>query len=154
MFTLILDEAHHGSAVSFERVLAEVKAQYVVGLTATPQRRDGHQPILQMQFGPVRFSVDARIQAARRPFDHKLIVRETDFVPAGLQGDVGIQALYAALAADPTRNDQIFEDVVQALEEKRSPILLTERRDHLEHFASRLRPFTRHLIKLTLPCRC
>lgn len=145
---VILDEAHHGSAVSFERVLAEVKAQYVVGLTATPQRRDGHHPILQMQFGPVRFSVDARNQAARRPFDHKLIVRKTDFVPAGLQGDVGIQALYAALAADLKRNDQIFEDVVQALEEKRSPILLTERRDHLEHFASRLRPFARHLIVL------
>ena len=101
-----------------------------------------------MQLGPERFSVDARNQAARRPFDHNLIVRETDFEPVGLRGHVGIQALYAALAADPKRNDQIFEDVVHALEEKRSPILLTERRDHLEHFASRLRNFTRHLIVL------
>ena len=145
---VIHDEAHHCPAVSFERVLAEVKARYVVGLTATPQRRDGHQPILRMQLGPVRFSVAATSQAARRPFDHRLVVRETGFLPAGLPGGAGIQEIYAALAADQKRNDHIFDDVVHALEEKRSPILLTERRDHLEHFAARLRSFTRHLVVL------
>jgi len=41
---VIVDECHHLPAVSFERVLAEAKARYVVGLTATPQRRDGHHP--------------------------------------------------------------------------------------------------------------
>jgi hypothetical protein len=64
---------------SFERVLSEVKARYLVGLTATLQRRDGHDAITQMQLGPVRFRVDAKSQAARRPFDHKLIVRKTEF---------------------------------------------------------------------------
>jgi hypothetical protein len=57
---VIVDECHHLPAVSFERVLSEVKARYVVGLTATPQRRDGHQPITEMQLGPVRFKVDAK----------------------------------------------------------------------------------------------
>ena len=80
---VIQDEAHHCPAVSFERVLAEVKAKYVVGLTATPQRRDGHHPILHMQLGPVRFAVDAKSQAARRPFDHKLVVRETATLDGG-----------------------------------------------------------------------
>jgi superfamily II DNA or RNA helicase len=145
---VIQDEAHHCPAVSFERVLAEVKAKYVVGLTATPQRRDGHHPILGMQLGPVRFAVDAKSQAARRPFEHKLIVRETGFSPGRVSEDAGIQDLYAALAADAERNDLIFDDVVRALEEKRSPILLTERRDHLEHFAERLHGFTRHLVVL------
>jgi len=42
----VQDESHHCPAVSFERVLAEVKAKYVVGLTAAPQRRDGHHPIV------------------------------------------------------------------------------------------------------------
>jgi hypothetical protein len=73
---VIVDECHHVPAVSFERVLSEVKARYVLGLTATPQRRDGHHPILEMQLGPMRFSVNARSLAARRPFEHKLIVRE------------------------------------------------------------------------------
>jgi superfamily II DNA or RNA helicase len=145
---VIQDESHHSPAVSFERVLAEVKARYVVGLTATPQRRDGHHPILNMQLGPVRFAVDVKSQAARRPFDHKLVVRETGFSSNGMPEGAGIQDLYAALVADQHRNDLIFDDVVRALEQKRSPILLTERRDHLEHFAERLRTFTRHLVVL------
>lgn len=145
---VIQDESHHCPAVSFERVLAEVKARFVVGLTATPQRRDGHHPILSMQLGPVRFAVDAKSQAARRPFELKLVVRETGFSSKGMPEGAGIQELYAALAADPSRNDLIFDDVVRALEEKRSPILLTERRDHLEHFAERLQSFTRHLVVL------
>ena len=56
---VIVDECHHLPAVSFERVLSEVKARYVVGLTATPQRRDGHHPIAAMQLGPVRFAVES-----------------------------------------------------------------------------------------------
>jgi superfamily II DNA or RNA helicase len=145
---VIQDESHHCPAVSFERVLAEVKARYVVGLTATPQRRDGHHPILHMQLGPVRFAVAAKSQAARRPFDHRLVVRETSFSASAVPGGAGIQGLYARLAADQHRNDLVFDDIVQALDEKRSPILLTERRDHLEYFADRLRNLTRNLIVL------
>lgn len=48
---VIVDECHHMPAVSFERVLNEVRARYVVGLTATPHRRDGHHPIADMQLG-------------------------------------------------------------------------------------------------------
>ncbi|MCL4756379.1 MAG: DEAD/DEAH box helicase family protein, partial [Myxococcales bacterium] len=76
---VIVDECHHLPAVQFERVLREVKARYVVGLTATPQRRDGYHPITEMQIGPVRFKVDAKAQAAARPFEHRLIVRDTGF---------------------------------------------------------------------------
>ena len=144
---VIQDEAHHCPAVSFERVLTEVKAKYVVGLT-TPQRRDGHDPILPMQLGPVRFAVGAKSQAARRPFEHKLVIRQTTFSAKSLPMGAGIQELYAALAADRHRNNLIFEDVVRALEEKRSPILLTERRDHLERLVERLRGWTRNLLVL------
>jgi superfamily II DNA or RNA helicase len=145
---VIVDECHHLPAVSFERVLSEVKARYVVGLTATPQRRDGHHPITEMQLGPVRFSVDAKNQAARRPYSHSLIVRETAFrLPAG-RTDVGIQELYSALATDAARNRQILDDVIGQLEAGRSPILLTERKDHLESFASALRNMARHVIVL------
>lgn len=145
---VIVDECHHVPALSFERLLAEARARYVVGLTATPQRRDGHHPITEMQLGPVRFAIDSRSQAARRPFAHKLIVRET-----GFRSDLGnslssIQELYAALVADEKRNQLILDDVIQALEERRSPILLTERKDHLEYFAARLKKFARHLVVL------
>jgi superfamily II DNA or RNA helicase len=145
---VIVDECHHVPAVSFERVLSEVKARFVIGLTATPRRRDGLHPILEMQIGPVRYAVDPRSQAARRPFEHRLIVHETAFAATGLDSNQGIQALYAALAADERRNRLIVEDVVSALKERRSPILLTERKDHLEHLATRLRPFVKHLVVL------
>jgi superfamily II DNA or RNA helicase len=145
---VIVDECHHVPAVSFERVLSEVKARYVVGLTATPHRRDGHHPILEMQLGPVRFAVNPRSQAARRPFDHRLIVRETAFRLDGSRADAGIQDIYAALAEDEVRNRLILDDVLHALEEGRSPILLTERRNHLEYFAEQLRGFVRHLVVL------
>jgi hypothetical protein len=146
---VIVDECHHLPAVSFERVLAEAKARYITGLTATPQRRDGHHPILDMQLGPVRLAVDAKAEAARRPFEHRLIVRETGFGAGDLAREAaGIQQLYAELASDTRRNDLILNDVIAALEERRSPILLTERNDHLDFFAERLRGFARHLVVL------
>jgi superfamily II DNA or RNA helicase len=144
---VIVDECHHVPAVSFERILSEVKARYLTGLTATPRRRDGLHPILEMQLGPVRYAVDAKSQAARRPFDHRLIVRETAFAGA-VDPAQGIQALYGALAGDERRNRLILDDVVRALEEGRSPILLTERKDHLEHLATRLRSSGRHVVVL------
>ena len=117
-------------------MLAEAKARYVVGLTATPQRRDGHHPITEMQLGPVRFAVDPKSQAAQRPF---AAPSSSCARPASEHSTVrrtpGIQELYAALAGDETRNALILDDVIQALEEGRSPILLTERKDHLEYFA-------------------
>ncbi len=146
---VIVDECHHLPAFSFERVLSEVKARYVVGLTATPQRRDGHQPITEMQLGPIRFKVDEKSKAARRPFDHKLIVRETAFrMPGGNSTDAAIQEIYRALAGDQARNQRIVDDLMAAIQEGRSPILLTERKDHLEYFAERLRPIVRHLVVL------
>lgn len=145
---VIVDECHHVPAVSFERVLSEVKARYVVGLTATPQRRDGQHPITEMQLGPVRFTVDARSEAAGRPFEHRLIVRQTAFSEPARSKAPSIQELYAALAADTARNGLILNDVIASLEEGRSPILLTERKDHLEFFADRLQSFARNLVVL------
>ena len=145
---VIVDECHHIPAASFERVLSEVKARFVTGLTATPRRRDGLHPITEMQLGPVRFAVDARSQAARQPFDHRLIVRETAFGSAHAVSTDRIQALYAALATDEQRNRLILGDVTAALAEGRSPVLLTERKDHLDALATKLRGAARHLVVL------
>ena len=76
---VIVDECHHVSAVSFERVVGQCKARYVTGLSATVARKDGHQPIIFMQCGPIRHRVDDRRQAETRPFDHKVVVRYTRF---------------------------------------------------------------------------
>lgn len=145
---VVVDECHHIPAVSFERVLAEVKARYVIGLTATPKRRDGHHPILEMQLGPVRFAADQKATSGDRQFHHRLIVRETQFEPPEARADQPIQRLYQVLASDEQRNALMLDDIITALDEGRSPIVLTERKSHLDFLAERLQGFTRHLIVL------
>ena len=148
---LIVDECHHLSAVSFELVARRAKAKYVLGLSATVVRKDGHQPIIFMQCGPVRYRVDAKSQAANRAFAHKVRLRETGFRPEPgheVQGPQQMTALYGALARDEKRNDLIFDDVLTSLETGRRPVILTERRDHLEELRTRLEKFTRNLVVL------
>jgi len=101
-----------------------------------------------MQLGPVRFTVDPKSQAARRPFEHRLVVRETALRLSEPKADSGIQGVYAALAVDRERNQLILNDVIAALEAGRSPILLTERKDHLEYFGTALRKVARHVVVL------
>jgi len=101
-----------------------------------------------MQLGPIRYAPKATEAVAQRPFAFRLIVRETGFRLPSEPATLSIQALYRQLASDPARNDLILTDVIHAIDEGRSPILLTERKDHLEFFAERLRGFVRHLIVL------
>ena len=135
---VIVDECHHLSAFSFERVMRQVRARYVVGLTATPVRRDGHHPIITMQCGPIRYRTDARTLATTRSFDHRVIVRETDFTMPATEVEPGIQAVYSALAADSARNELIVADVLAAVAEGRSPLVLTERTEHRDSLAAAL----------------
>ncbi|MEX0693119.1 MAG: DEAD/DEAH box helicase family protein [Rhodospirillales bacterium] len=146
---LIVDECHHLSAVSFEAVARRCKARYVLGLSATVVRKDGRHPIIFMQCGPARFRADARQQAAQRPFGHRVILRSTNFsMPTEMDGKPPIQQIYGALCQDEKRNDLIFDDVLKALETKRSPLILTERKEHALQLAERLSPFARNVILL------
>ena len=137
---LVVDECHHLPAVSFEAVARRAKSRYVLGLSATVTRRDGHHPIIFMQCGAVRYRATAKAQARQRPFQHRAILRPTSFrFPADVDGDrPPIQQVYAALAADQVRNHLILDDVRAAVEAGRSPILLTERREHARHLADEL----------------
>jgi len=148
---LIVDECHHLSAVSFELVARRTKARYVLGLSATVTRKDGHHPIIFMQCGPVRKRVDARTEAARRPFDHRVRIRQTAFRLPDSEANaatVPIQDVYRALTGDEGRNELIFNDVLAALEAGRSPVVITERTDHLEALADRLSRFAKNVVVL------
>jgi superfamily II DNA or RNA helicase len=132
---VIVDECHHLSAFTFEQVMKQAKARYVVGLTATPTRKDGHHPIIFMECGPMRFNLSARQVAGRSPFRHLLLPRPTDFRIAEGATDVTIQDLYSALVVDVTRNQQIIEDVLNAVRLGLTPLVLTNRTEHLECLA-------------------
>src|SRR4029077_18948319 len=113
--------------------------------------KDGHHPIIFMQCGPVRHRVDARVQAAERGIRHRTRERSTKFeLPTSLASveRPSMPAIYAALAQDSGRNDLIFDDVLKSLDAKRSPIVLTERKDHLEYLQKRCSPFVANLVVL------
>ncbi|MDE0063046.1 MAG: DEAD/DEAH box helicase family protein [Gammaproteobacteria bacterium] len=147
---LVVDECHHLSAVSFETVVRRARAKYVLGLSATVTRKDGHHPIVFMQCGPVRHRVSAKAETLRHPFRHRAILRPTHFrLPADIDsGRPPIQRVYAALSDDEDRNAQIVDDVLAALEAKRSPIVLTERKKHAIQLAERLGRFARNVLLL------
>lgn len=147
---VIVDECHHVSAVSFEQVLKEVNAKYVYGLTATPARQDGHQPIIHMQCGPIRYQVDAKAQAEKRPFDHAVIPKFTSFAqPVTDEVPWKITDAYAAMQVNEERNNKIVADVVAAVTKGRTPIVLTERYDHAKLLTEILREKSRNVILLS-----
>jgi len=148
---LIVDECHHLSAQSFERVARQAPAKFVTGLSATVTRKDGHHPIIFMQCGPVRYRVNAKQQALAHPFEHTVIVRPTGFRslrPADPDVRVQFYELYEELVADEERNRLICSEVIQALRDGRSPLVLTERNEHIESLAKQLASEVQHLVVL------
>jgi superfamily II DNA or RNA helicase len=148
---LIIDECHHIPAYSFEQLARRAKAKFVLGLSATVIRKDGHHPIIFMQCGAPRYTVDPRRQAAQRPFEHSVFVRPTDFQTLrDADPDVRLQfhALYDELISDHKRNQLICDEVIQAVQDGRSPVVLTERKEHLESLAAGLSAKIRNLIVL------
>ena len=148
---VIVDECHHLSAHSFELVARRAKARYVLGLSATVTRKDGHHPIIFMQCGPVRHRVDAKQQAQARPFSHHVIVRPTGFrnlTAPDPDRRIEYQNLCAELMRSERRNEMIRDEVLSALREGRAPLVLTERTEHVLALTELLRPQVPHLVIL------
>lgn len=144
---IIVDECHHISAVNFERILKYANAKYVYGLTATPTRQDGHHPIIFMQCGPIRYRVNAKLQAEKRNFEHFIIPRFTSFRDVAIN-ERTITQVYKGLAESEIRNKLIVADVKTALENGRTPIVLTERREHVLLLAQELQSYCKNVITL------
>ena len=144
---VIVDECHHVPAFSVERLLRDLPARAIAGLTATPQRRDGHHRIITMQCGPVRHTLtrSEHVETATR---RVLITRDSGFDPARLPVDPGIQEILGAVADDDARTRRIATDVVAELAEHRFPLVLTERREHLGAIAELLEAETDRIVVL------
>jgi superfamily II DNA or RNA helicase len=143
-----VDECHHLSAFTFEKVMSEVKARYIVGLTATPGRKDGRHPIVFMQCGPIRYRMNARAMTESTPFEHVVMPRLTDFRLSNEGAETAIQDVYAALVTDDPRNEAIAADLVRAVQHGRSPLLPTGRTEHLAVFAKELAGVVKNVLVL------
>ena len=125
---VIVDECHHVGAVSFEAILTRTKARYVLGLSATPIRRDGQQPVIFMQCGPIRHT-------AARPADgpHDLeVIPQMRTTPIEVPLDAGIQDVFRYLATDDERTEAIAAEIARAFGQGRKVLVLTERTVHLD----------------------
>ncbi|GHV35389.1 hypothetical protein FACS18949_13270 [Clostridia bacterium] len=146
---VIVDECHHVSAVSFERVLKAVNAKYVYGLTATPTRQDGQQAIIYMQCGKIRYKVDAKTQAEDSGFERFVVPRFSSLRKPISITDKDIVKLYGIIASDVQRNAMIVSDIVNALKKGRTPIVLTGRWVHVALLADELEKVCPNIIRLT-----
>lgn len=145
---VIVDECHHVSSITFEQVLMSIKVHTIYGLTATPIRKDGHQPIIFMQCGPIRFSTDVKSQMAKQSFDRFLIPRFTSYNSI-LEDRLSIATLYKYLSEDEIRNNLIVEDICKAVNTGRTPIILTNRTAHVSVLAEKLKATIKNVISLT-----
>jgi superfamily II DNA or RNA helicase len=130
---VIVDECHHIAAASFEAILRQVKARYVLGLSATLVRRDGLQPILFMQCGPIRHTAE---RPAGAPQTLELVSRTYQL--EGLPTDLPIQELMRRLAEDQRRTDRIVAEALACWGKDRKLLLLSERTDHITAISAAL----------------
>jgi superfamily II DNA or RNA helicase len=141
----VVDECHHIPAFSFESCLRHAPVRHVLGLTATPYRRDGLQEIITMQCGPIRHRIaprdcDAELDARRWALE--LRVRPTRFHiaadPDSAEGP-SIQAVFRALVDDDERTALVCDDVLAALAQGRRCLVLSQWKEHVHRLAQRLR---------------
>jgi superfamily II DNA or RNA helicase len=142
---VIVDECHHVGAASFDAILRRAKAKYVLGLTATPIRRDGQQPIIFMQCGPIRHKA---AQPAGAPNDLAVVPKIIE-LPISLPTDAGIQDVFRHLAQDEARTRAIAQAIIDAFRKGRKVLALTERTEHIDAILSALttdipEPFVLH----------
>jgi len=142
---LLVDECHHVSAFSFEKVLKAINAKHVYGLTATPKRQDGHDPIITMQCGVIRYIADNKSEKKSRNFEHYAIPRFTKFSHGE---DDDINKIYAELSNNAFRNELIVKDVVAAYKQGHTPIILCNRKDHVHLLAKSLEPHCDNVVVL------
>lgn len=150
---VIIDECHHVSAFSTENLVSSFCAKYVYGLTATPIRRDGHQKIIFYQCGKILFSTSSKQMNKMQNFDHYFIPRFSNFHFKADSNTTdknrSINSYYAELIKNEARNELIAEDVKNAVKNGRTPLVLSDRIEHLETLGKHLKNSAKNVILIT-----
>lgn len=138
---VIIDESHHLAAAAYDHSVRRIGAQFWLGLTATPTRRDGLSELVSWQLGPIRYTMSDEepgtlptAWSAEPGPERRLRVHETSFQcdEIDLSTPAALAEVHGTLAADSMRNAQIVDDVVVSLSRGRNCLVLTRRIAHLE----------------------
>ena len=119
---VIVDECHHIPALTFEKIIKQFCGKYILGLSATPNRKDGMEPLIYQQLGSIAYEVKSK-----KVFTNKLKIVETDFI----SNVDNFADLVNEMINDEKRNNVIIEQIIQYKDRK--ILLLTDRIEHIDN---------------------
>ena len=138
---VIQDENHHAPAVTTQRCLRNLPARYRLGLTATPDREDGHGKLVDWSFGP-RLLVKTVKELVEGGF---LLMPTLDVIDSGFEFDGDARTdrkyltkLHRALIADEVRNNLIVDRALWEVQAGETVLLLSNRKDHCRRLGKML----------------
>ena len=127
---IIIDECHHVPAFTFESIIKKSPAMYILGLTATPYRKDGLQSIIHIQCGPIRYQM---IEKESNFTSKRVIFRKFQLsISEEMEPQPPIHKIWDFLVYNDQRINLIIEDLRKSLNEGRVPLLISDRREHLQ----------------------
>ena len=124
---VIVDECHHIPAITFEQIVKNFKGKYLLGLSATPNRKDELQPILYQQLGDISYEYKKK-----KTHTNKLKIIRTDFES---KAD-NYATIINELCIDESRNNLIIDAIKANIERK--ILVLTDRIEHINVLESLL----------------
>ncbi|MGJ8640184.1 MAG: TOTE conflict system archaeo-eukaryotic primase domain-containing protein [Opitutaceae bacterium] len=125
---VIIDECHHIPAVTLESIIKECGSRYMVGLTATPKRKDGLEKLLYLQCGKICHVMP---NADSNQLLKQVIVTRTDFHASDETGlPLPLHLLWNELIHSESRNKLIAADIIKSIE-SRASLVLSDRKEHL-----------------------
>ena len=144
---IIIDECHHSSAYTYEAALNMVNAKYVYGVSATPEKENGHTPIIKMQCGDIRYKVDMKEYNKKLNLAMKVYTKNVhlNFVNKNIT-DYKINEIYDLISKDVIRNGEVIRDVENEFKKGKNILVLTERLEHLEYLYEKLSNLTKNII--------
>lgn len=140
---IIIDECHHLAAFTYESAVNTVNSKYVYGVTATPDRENGHTPIIKMQCGDIRYEVDVKKFNKELKIPMKVYVKKNhlEFVNKNIT-DYTINEINNFITKDILRSEKIIKDIKDEYKNGKNILVLTERIEHLNYFNEKLSKIT------------
>lgn len=136
---LVVDECHRVVALRYARAVGAFDARFVLGLSATPWRRDGLSPAVGWILGKPHRIDKAPLVEAGAVLEADVVRQETRFT-TDLDASAQYQAVLTELTESLERNRQIAGDVARALAEDPAAValVLSDRRAHCDTLQAEL----------------
>ena len=145
---IIIDECHHTAAYTFEQAINTGNARYVYGISATPERENGHTPIIKMQCGDIRYKVDSLKFNKELNIPMKVIVKKShlNFTNPNVD-NYELNEINDLIAKDVIRSENIIKDIKKEYENGKNILVLTERLELMNYVYDKLSKYTNNIFK-------